>query len=86
MNNLRDIISSFSRKLHRTYYVVDLVDDFTYTYGTYKECIDVVHWLEEASSAGAPYGIYKRSQLTENMKSSVYPYQGRLTKFIVDNK
>jgi hypothetical protein len=86
MSNIQDKIHNFSRKFRRKYYVVDLVDDFTYTYGTYKECIDVVNWLEECYSSGAAYAIYTRKQLTDNMLSSIHPKQSFLTEIVLNKK
>ena len=66
-NYILDKIYSIKHKTYPKYYVVDPIDDFTYSYGTRKECQELINWLQDNMSAGAIYAIYKKSQLTPMM-------------------
>ena len=81
-NEMLDKLCSIRRKFLRKYYVVDPIDDFIYTFGTRKECEDVIIWLQDAISAGSIYAIYKKSELTPSMLQTINPGQSLITEII----
>lgn len=86
INKILDIFTLIRRKIFRKYYVVDPIEDFVYTFGTRKECKEIIEWLQDSVSSNEIYSIYTRKQLTENMISTIHPKQSLIFDIILSKK